>query len=540
MPLDELPRKGRREGVMNYSNSATKTGPVEQSFGTVDYPELAVVRPHDMTDYHWRAMVDTIPAIVWSTDPSGSNTFHNQRLLNYTGFSREEAQGWGWSKMIHPDDEAKHSAAWMAAVESGGPFECESRLRRFDGEFRWFLARAEALRDENGAVVNWYGTNIDIHDRKLAENALQRSEAYLSESLRLNGTGIFGWNASNGDLFYLSDEGHRIFDLCLLAKPTIEHLAHKLHADDLDTVLKHLSDAPSRGELNFRCRLVTRSGDMRHVHVTGHSVPNDLCHHHFLGAVSDITERVKAEELLQKLQSDFAHASRISILGELTASIAHEIAQPLSAIAANSEAGLRWLDRANPDLGEVKDLTGRIVTNVRRATDIIGRIRSMATRASPIQELVSLDELVREALLFLRHEVQARDAQILHHLAVSDTLVHADRTQIQQVIVNLLLNAMQALDGSPVRNITIRTELDGPSTVCFSIEDTGAGVAQENLPRLFESFFTTKSGGMGIGLPLCKSIIEAHGGSISGHNRPDCQGARFVFALPLADGISEA
>ncbi|WP_162145366.1 PAS domain-containing protein [Rhizobium mesoamericanum] len=525
---------------MNYSNSATKTGPVEQSFGTVDYPELAVVRPHDMTDYHWRAMVDTIPAIVWSTDPSGSNTFHNQRLLNYTGFSREEAQGWGWSKMIHPDDEAKHSAAWMAAVESGGPFECESRLRRFDGEFRWFLARAEALRDENGAVVNWYGTNIDIHDRKLAENALQRSEAYLSESLRLNGTGIFGWNASNGDLFYLSDEGHRIFDLCLLAKPTIEHLAHKLHADDLDTVLKHLSDAPSRGELNFRCRLVTRSGDMRHVHVTGHSVPNDLCHHHFLGAVSDITERVKAEELLQKLQSDFAHASRISILGELTASIAHEIAQPLSAIAANSEAGLRWLDRANPDLGEVKDLTGRIVTNVRRATDIIGRIRSMATRASPIQELVSLDELVREALLFLRHEVQARDAQILHHLAVSDTLVHADRTQIQQVIVNLLLNAMQALDGSPVRNITIRTELDGPSTVCFSIEDTGAGVAQENLPRLFESFFTTKSGGMGIGLPLCKSIIEAHGGSISGHNRPDCQGARFVFALPLADGISEA
>jgi PAS domain S-box-containing protein len=524
---------------MNFSSSASDTDPTEQNSRIIDYPvPVYGDEPHVMADRQWRAMVNTIPAIVWSTDPSGSNTFHNKRLLDYTGFSREEAQGWGWSKMIHPDDEAKHGAAWMAAVESGGRFECESRLRRFDGEYRWFLARAEALRDEQGRVVSWYGTNIDIHDRKLAENALQRSEAYLSESLRLNGTGIFGWNASNGDIFYLSDEGYRIFDLSPMVKPTFEDVARKLHVDDLDAVLQHLNDAPSRGELNFRCRLVTPSGDIKHIHVTGHFVPNELCHLHFLGAVSDITERVTAEALLQKLQSDFAHASRISILGELTASIAHEIAQPLSAIAANSEAGLRWLNRENPDWRELRDLTSRIVTNVRRATDIISRVRSMATRASPIHEPVSLDELIREALLFLRPEVQAREAQILHHVASSDTLVHADRTQIQQVVVNLLLNAMHALENSPTRRITIRTEMEKATTVRVSIEDTGGGISQENLPRLFDSFFTTKSGGMGIGLPLCKSIIEAHGGSISGQNRPDCQGARFVFALPLAHEAS--
>jgi PAS domain S-box-containing protein len=520
---------------MNYSSNASEADPAEQSSSAAGYQEITIYeQPHAMADRQWRAMVNTIPAIVWSTDASGSNTFHNQRLLDYTGFSREEAQGWGWSRMIHPNDETKHGAAWIAAVESGSRFECESRLRRFDGEYRWFLARAEPMRDETGRVVSWYGTNIDIHDRKLAENALKQSEAYLSESLRLSGTGIFGWNASDGHIFYLSDEGYRIFHLAPVAELTFAHLAQKFHPDDLDAVIQHLNDAPSRGELNFQCRLVAPCGGVRHIHVTGHSVPNELYHLNFLAAVSDITERVTGEELLQKLQSDFAHASRISMLGELSASIAHEIAQPLSAIAANSEAGLRWLNRSDPDLGELKDLTSRIVTNVRRATDIIGRVRSMATRASPIQEMVSLDELVREAIMFLRHEVQARETQILHRVASTEAVINADRTQIQQVIVNLLLNAMQALDSSSDRNITIRTEVENPTTVRVSIEDTGIGVPEDNLPRLFDSFFTTKAGGMGIGLPLCKSIIEAHGGSISAQNRADCRGARFAFALPLA------
>jgi C4-dicarboxylate-specific signal transduction histidine kinase len=249
----------------------------------------------------------------------------------------------------------------------------------------------------------------------------------------------------------------------------------------------------------------------------------------------DLTERVEAQEALQRVQADFARAARIATLGELTASIAHEVNQPLAAIATNGEASLRWLSRAEPDVAEVHHLTGRMVADARRAADIIKRIRGIATPNVPTRAPLAINALVEEASLFLRHEMQAQGVTLTLDLAPALPPISGDRTQLQQVLVNLMVNAMQAMLGAGVarRAIAVRSRAHGDG-VAVEVEDSGPGFAAEHLGSLFASFFTTKPDGMGIGLSICRSIIDDHGGQIAAENAPG-GGARFTFSLP-ADG----
>jgi PAS domain S-box-containing protein len=249
----------------------------------------------------------------------------------------------------------------------------------------------------------------------------------------------------------------------------------------------------------------------------------------------DATERVRTQELLQQVQAEFAHAARISTLGELTASIAHEVNQPLAAIATNGEAGLRWLNRPEPDLAEARELIKRMVVDARRAADIISRVRGMATRGVYQRAPVSLHQTIEEVLLFLRHEIQLRKIAVDYERTGALPEVLADRTQLQQVLVNLAVNAMQAMAAREApRRLGVRTILSDASTVRCVIEDSGPGIAPEHLGRMFESFFTTKDGGMGIGLPICRSIIESHKGRIEVDNHSAYGGARFSFTLPVS------
>jgi two-component system, LuxR family, sensor kinase FixL len=253
--------------------------------------------------------------------------------------------------------------------------------------------------------------------------------------------------------------------------------------------------------------------------------------------MQDISERLNTEQQLRKLQADFAHAGRIATLGELATSIAHEINQPLTAIMTNGETSLRWLARPDRNAERVTQLTTRIVSNARRAGEIIHRIRGMATKHEPEKRLISLNEVVEEALLFIRHDIDSKSIALSTAYDHGLPRVLGDRIQLQQVIINLLVNSVQAIvqSGQSTRRIDIRTTIDGEGSVIFSIVDNGPGVVAADLGHIFESFFSTKESGIGIGLSICQSIIAAHGGSISGTNRPD-GGAHFHFTLPAITG----
>ncbi|MGH6617400.1 PAS domain-containing sensor histidine kinase [Sphingomonas sp.] len=246
----------------------------------------------------------------------------------------------------------------------------------------------------------------------------------------------------------------------------------------------------------------------------------------------DITDRLRTEAQLRQLQADYTRSTRISMLGELATSIAHEVNQPLSAIVTNAETSLRWMSRAEPNLAKVHQLTTRIVDSARRASDVVQRIRAMAARRPPERVELDLNEVVEEALQFVRHEIESRSIKLSVRSGRRLPLVVADRVQLQQVIVNLLLNGVQAQTGQEgLIEVSTVAALDG--TVQLTIHDGGPGIANEDLGRVFGSFFSTKEEGIGIGLAICQSIITAHGGGIVAANHPK-GGAIFRFALPAA------
>lgn len=254
-----------------------------------------------------------------------------------------------------------------------------------------------------------------------------------------------------------------------------------------------------------------------------------------LVGIVDITDRLKAQDALHRVQAELAHAARVSTLGELTASIAHEVNQPLAAIVTNGEASLRWLNRPEPDLGEARAAIDRMIGEGQRASDIISRIRAMATKTAPEPELLDLATLIDDAMLLVRRELVSHDVKL--HLALPTDLpaVKADRVQIQQLVINLAVNAVQAMaqQAGAARDLTLIARREGDA-VLIEVADTGPGIAADDADRLFNAFFTTKATGMGMGLSICKSIVEAHGGRIQAHSG-EGGGAVFAFTLPIPD-----
>lgn len=299
--------------------------------------------------------------------------------------------------------------------------------------------------------------------------------------------------------------------------------------------IKRSMQARFRGAATYQEEIKIRTFDNRIVDTLYVADFSEASQDHALGlaCLVDVSERVQAQEMIARLQMEFTHAARVSMLGELTASIAHEVNQPLGAILTNGEATLRWLDHAEPDLGELRALATRAIADARRAAEIIRRIRAMATRAEPDRAPLALNDVVGDVVMFLRSEMQRHGASVSLDLAPALPPVMADRVQLQQVLANLCINAAQAmaLVEQPVRRLTVRSFRADPQTVGVDVEDTGPGIPPAQLGRLFQSFASTKQGGMGIGLAICRSIIEGHGGTIVGVNLGP-GGARFRFTLP--------
>jgi PAS domain S-box-containing protein len=448
---------------------------------------------------------------------------------------------------------------------STGHWEGELVHTKRDGTQVTVASRWSLRQDEHGQPVGILETNNDITEAKRAEESLRNSEQRyrnlfqqmpialwqidasklieLFKGLRADGVTDLRAHINQhpdllqqlGDAVKIEEVNERMIEL-LGARDASEVLGlSRFRHIEPETFLRGL-ESRWRGEPSHQQEAKIATLDGRVIDVLMTATRPGLINEPGVSVMGiiDITERVRTQEMLQRVQADFAHAARVAMLGELTASIAHEVNQPLTAIAINGQASLRFLDRPEPDLAEVREMTACVVNDARRAADIIARVRTMATRQAAEQALLSVDEVIGEALLFLRHEVQSHGVMVTHHSNPAEPKVLGDRTQLQQVFVNLTVNAIHAMAQIETarRIIAIRTTLCDPHTLCCTLEDSGPGIKPEHLEHLFDSFFTTKDAGMGLGLAISRSIIEAHGGCLRADNESAFGGARFSFTLP--------
>jgi PAS domain S-box-containing protein len=488
-----------------------------------------------------RLVTDTIPALVWSASPDGAVEYLNQRWLTYTGLTFEQARGWGFIDAYHPEDRTSVrniTSVGLPRAASANDLITEARLRGVDGKYRWFLGRAMPLRDEAGNIVRWYGTAIDIEDRKRAEDALRRSEAYLAEAQRLSVTGSFGWSVTGGDVVW-SEETYRIFELDRAVKPTIDLLLQRAHPDDRELVRREVNRvAGGKHDFDVELRLLMPSGLVKCIHVRSHRVECGSGEEEIVGAVMDITAAKDAQEALHAAQAELAHVNRLTTMGQLAASIAHEIKQPITAVVTNANAGLLWLAAQPPDLEEVRDAFDRVIKAGNRAGEVIGRIRALIKKAPPRKDDLEINEAILEVIALTHGEMVKNGVSLQTQLAADVPLVQGDRVQLQQVILNLIVNAVEAMSGisEGPRELLIGTGKDASSGVLVFVQDSGPGLNPENCDRLFDPFYTTKPGGMGMGLSICRSIVEDHGGRVWA-SRTGGRGVTVQFTLPVDEGV---
>jgi PAS domain S-box-containing protein len=511
-----------------------------------------------------RLVVDTTPAMLNSCRPDGHLDYVNKGWLDYFGFSLETAldradvmnisvpsevdiHGGNFQPVIHPEDLQSFTDSWKATLASGGPGEHEARVRRFDGVYRSHLFRAVPLYDETGKLVKWYASAFDIEDRKRAEEALRRSEGYLADAQRLTGTGSWAWSVSTRQSVYWSQENFRLFGFDPEGGiPSDEAFYQRIHPEDRDRVRREVFlERPHEGsDFDVDFRIVIPDGAIKYVRSTGHPVrktSGDLLE--YVGTSMDVTERKRADEereRLHQVQADLAHLSRVTTMSELTASLAHEISQPISAAVTNAKTCLRWLARDQPDVAEACEAASRLVNDVTRAADIIGRITSLFKKGALERALVDVNELIGEMIVLLRSEANRYSISIGTDLAEDLPRVMADRVQLQQVLMNLMLNGIDAMkETTGGGELTITAEA-GDAQLLVSVSDTGVGLLPEQVEHIFKPFFTTKDKGTGMGLPISRSIIESHGGRMWAV--PACgPGATFRFTLPataLARGLN--
>ncbi|HMF95624.1 MAG TPA: PAS domain-containing protein [Vicinamibacterales bacterium] len=605
-----------------------------------------------------RLIVDSIPGLVAAFTPGGEVEYVNRQVLEYFGQTLEQLKR--WDKSTHPDDLPRVVELFTRSIASGEPFDFEVRARRFDGVYRWFQSRGFPLRHSNGQVVRWYNLLIDIDERKRAEQELRRSEAFLAQAQRLTQTGSLWWKASTGEIVW-SEESYRLMEYPTTVTPTVDLILNRVHPDDRALVRDMIDRSAREGtNMDFEHRLLLPDGSIKHVHVVVQNVWLEHGQPEFIGALTDITQRKRAEEelrraydhlteaqrlsqtgsftsdlerdvhywsdefyricgfepgstvtiqrlgeivhpedvalyqgaigramagtdpdfyfrivtsrgvvkhlrgfahrvadrpvfvgavqdvtaskiaqeALNKAGAELAHVSRVTTLSALTASIAHEVNQPLSGIITNAGTCLRMLDKTPPDIDGARETARRTIRDGNRASEVVARLRALFRKRDFTLEPMDVNEATREVIALSSNELQRNRILLRTELARDLPIIAGDRVQLEQVILNLLRNAsdaMVAVQDRP-RDLLIRTQSEAGDRIRVTIRDAGIGLTTQNMDSLFGAFYTTKSGGMGIGLFVCRSIIERHQGRLWAEPN-DGPGATFAFSIPRNPAI---
>jgi PAS domain S-box-containing protein len=484
-----------------------------------------------------RQITETVPGLVWSNGPDGEPTHINQGMLKYSGLQFEEFKRGSWAVFVHQADLPEAAKAFYLAIRTGQPYEGVMRLRRADGTFRWHHARCEPLRDQQGRIIQWYGLAVDIEDRKRAEDTLRESEAKFRDYAET--ASDWFWETDPDYKFTLltenafgADSAQRIGTMCWD------------HALDLETEPEKWRFM--RAALNARepfrdfvyCTVDGRGGPM-YVKASGKPVwDSNGGFLGYRGTGSDVTAIVRgqrAEASLQTVQAELAHVSRVMTLGQLTASIAHEVNQPIGSARNNARAAMNFLDRSPPDLDEVREALGCIVSDADRAGGIIDRIRDQIKKVPPRSDRFDLNRAIEEVIELAQSMISEHGISMHSRLASEMDPVRGDRVQLQQVMLNLILNAVEAMSsvGEGKRELLISTDQSDANDTMVVVRDSGPGIDPNHLELVFEAFYSTKSG-MGMGLSICRSIIAAHGGRLWATSA-ETGGALFQFTLPSAD-----
>jgi len=477
-------------------------------------------------------LLDLTHDTVFVRDPGDVVTYWNQAAEQLYGWRRDEALGRRAQDLLKTEFPAPIDAI-QATYLASGEWEGELTHVKRDGTRVTVASRWAMQRDANGRFSGTLETNNNITRRKQAEARLHRIQAqYLEEAQRLSRTGSFGWNVDTGALFW-SAQAYEIFDASPDAPPTLAFVRSRIHPEDLtvfEAMLHRVEKHEDRFDIEHRISLP--DGRVKYLHVVAREASVQGEGRQFIGAVMDVTEARETAARLRVAQADLARTSRMTSLAELSASIAHEIGQPLAAVTTNAEACLRWLHRTPPNLVEVEGCVTQIAEESNRAADIVQRVRRLMKGAPPEAHPVDVGRLVHEACVMVRTEIEEHGVLLKLHLPDDPLTVWGDAVQLQQVMVNLSTNAIQAMASqSGPRHLSITAQRAGEDTVSISVRDNGPGIANDNVPRLFDAFFTTKPSGMGMGLAICRSILESHGGSIRAANTGG-EGATFTLVLP--------
>jgi len=492
------------------------------------------------SEFQYRSMVDGIPGLIQVVSAAGEVELVNRQALEYFGKTFEEFKAWETTGALHPDDLSRVKAARSQSIKTGIPFDMEYRCRRADGEFRWFHSRALPLRDREGRIIRWYVLLTDIEDRKRSEAALKRNEEFLADAQRVSSTGSFLWNLTTGELFF-SEEAYRIYGIDPAVPVTFELIRARTYPDELAELKDHIEQAQRGLDLDFERRLLMPDGSVKYLHYICRAVRDQQGQLVYIGAVQDVTGRRRSEDALGKVRSELAHVARVAALGALAASIAHEVNQPLSGIITNASTCLRLLADDPPNIDGARETARRTIRDGNRASDVIARLHALFAKKGAVTESVDLNKATRELIALSSNEIQRERVTVRMDLADDLPPVAGDSVQLQQVVLNLLMNALEAMRGvdDRPRQLVIRTARDEGERVRLSVQDVGVGFDPQSVDRLFDAFYTTKGDGMGIGLSVSRSIIESHHGRLWAALN-DGPGATFSFSIPRVSGPETA